>query len=336
MGSDTHGRPRRTCHAAGVSLFWRVLTINGAVLLGAALMLVFTPATVSASTAGAEIVVLAAGLVVVMAVNVVLLRRAFGPLERLARLMHSVDPMSPGRRIDVDGAAGEVSDLLDAFNEMLDRLELERRQSATRALAAQERERRRLARELHDELGQTLTGIVLQLDGLRRAAPPELDAGVSDVQELARESAEDLRDIARGLRPQALDDFGLRSALITLASSFAEHSGLQVRHELSAELPELAPDQDLAIYRVAQEGLTNVARHAEATSVLLVLRAVDGHVVLRVRDDGRGIDGGAAHNAGGLGGMRERAMLIGGRLAVTRVRPSGTEIVLQVPVKPRP
>ncbi len=318
-----------------MSLFWRVVTINGAVLLGAALMLVFTPATVSASTASAEIVVLAIGLVVVMAVNVVLVRRAFGPLERLARLMRSVDPMSPGRRIDVDGAAGEVSDLLDAFNEMLDRLELERRQSATRALAAQERERRRLARELHDELGQTLTGIVLQLDGLRRSAPPELDGAVSDVQELARESAEELRDIARGLRPQALDEFGLRSALITLATGFAEHSGLQVRHDLAAQLPALAPEQDLAIYRVAQEGLTNVARHAEATGVLLALDASDGHVVLRVRDDGRGIDFSAAHNAGGLGGMRERAMLIGGRLAIMRVRPSGTEIVLEVPVEAR-
>ena len=336
MGSATHGSHPGACHPSGVSLFWRVVTINGAVLLGAALMLVFTPATVSASTAGAEILVLAAGLVVVMCVNFVLLRRAFGPLERLARLMRSVDPMSPGRRIDVDGAAGEVGDLLDAFNEMLDRLELERRQSATRALAAQERERRRLARELHDELGQTLTGVVLQLDGLRRAAPPELEGSVADVQELARESAEEVRDIARGLRPHALDEFGLRSALITLVTGFAEQSGLTVRHELAAELPVLAPEQDLAIYRVAQEGLTNIARHAEASGVLLALDAGNGHVVLRVRDDGRGIDRGAAHNAGGLGGMRERAMLIGGRLAITRARPSGTEIVLEVPVEPGP
>jgi two-component system sensor histidine kinase UhpB len=335
MGSGTHGSRSGACDPSGVSLFWRVVTINGAVLVGAALMLVFTPATVSAHVTGAEMVVLAAGLVVVMCVNLVLLRRAFAPLERLARLMRSVDPMSPGRRIDVDGAAGEVSDLLDAFNEMLDRLELERRQSAPRALDAQERERRRLARELHDELGQTLTGVVLQLDGLRRAAPRELQGAVADVQELARGSAEEVRDIARGLRPPALDEFGLRSALITLATGFAEQSGLQVRHELAAKLPVLAPEQDLAIYRVAQEGLTNVARHADAGGVLLALEADDGHVVLRVRDDGRGIDRGAAHNAGGLGGMRERAMLIGGRLAITRTRPSGTEIVLEVPVESR-
>jgi two-component system sensor histidine kinase UhpB len=317
-----------------MTLFWRVVTINAAVVLAAAVMLVVSPATISATAVGAEVLVLAAGLVVVMTVNFVLLRRVFGPLERLTRLMRRVDPMSPGRRIDLDGAVGEVGDLLDTFNEMLDRLEHERRESAQRGLGAQERERRRLARELHDDLGQTLTGVVLQLDGLARAAPPELQDAVTEVREAARQSAEDVRDIARGLRPQALDEFGLRSALITLATGFAEHSGLQVRHSLAPDLPALAPEQDLAVYRVAQEGLTNVARHAEATGVLLALEVHNGHVVLRVRDDGRGIDDGAVHNAGGLGGMRERAMLIGGRLAVTRVRPYGTEIVLEVPVAP--
>jgi two-component system, NarL family, sensor histidine kinase UhpB len=225
-----------------------------------------------------------------------------------------------------------VGDLLDAFNDMLDRLEQERRQSSQRALAAQERERRRLARELHDELGQALTGVVLQLDGLARSVPPGLTDTVAQVQEAARGSAEDVRALARGLRPQALDEFGLRSALITLATGFAEHSGLSVRPELAADLPALAPEADLAIYRVAQEGLTNVARHAEASGVVLALQAVNGSVVLRIRDDGRGIDQRAAHNAGGLGGMRERAMLIGGRLVVERLRPYGTEVRLEVPV----
>ncbi|HET8754896.1 MAG TPA: histidine kinase [Solirubrobacteraceae bacterium] len=316
-----------------MSLFWRVLTINGAVLIAAALILIFSPATISAHAAAAEVAVLFAGLLVVMFVNFVLLRRVFGPLERLATLMRRVDPLSPGRRIDVDGAAAEVADLLDACNDMLDRLERERRQSARRALGAQERERRRLARELHDELGQTLTGMVLQLDGLARAVPPEFADAVTHVQEAARGGAEEVREIARGLRPQALDEFGLRTALMTLAAGFAEHSGLAVRHELAADLPALAPDADLAIYRVAQEGLTNVARHAEATGVLLAVHADDGHVVLRIRDDGRGIDEHAAHDAGGLGGMRERALLIGGRLVIERLRPYGTEVRLELPVE---
>jgi two-component system, NarL family, sensor histidine kinase UhpB len=332
MGSTTHTSSPFGCHPSSVSLFWRVLMINGAVLLAAALFLVFSPATISASATTAEVAVVFAALLVVMGVNFVLLRRVFGPLERLARLMRRVDPMAPGQRIDVEGAAAEVGDLLDAFNDMLDRLEQERRQSSQRALAAQERERRRLARELHDELGQALTGVVLQLDGLARSVPPGLTDTVAQVQEAARGSAEDVRALARGLRPQALDEFGLRSALITLATGFAEHSGLSVRPELAADLPALAPEADLAIYRVAQEGLTNVARHAEASGVVLALQAVNGSVVLRIRDDGRGIDERAAHNAGGLGGMRERAMLIGGRLVVERLRPYGTEVRLEVPV----
>ena len=316
-----------------MSLFWRVVTINAAVIVTAALMLVLSPATVSPSVAGAEVAVLAAGLVVAIAVNFVLLRRVFGPLERLAGLMRRVDPMSPGRRSDLDGATAEVAALLDAFNEMLDRLERERRESSQRALAAQERERRRLGRELHDELGQTLTGLVLELDSLGRGAPPQLQRDLARLQETARASAEEVRDIARGLRPQALDEFGLRSALVTLAAGFAERSGLQVRHDVARDLPALGPEQDLAIYRVAQESLTNVARHAEATGVLVELAPHAGGVALRVRDDGRGIDDSALQDAGGLGGMRERAMLIGGRLAVRRLEPAGTEIVLEVPVR---
>ncbi len=140
-----------------------------------------------------------------------------------------------------------------------------------------------------------------------------------------------MRDIARGLRPQALDEFGLRSALVTLATGFAERTGLQVRQRLASELPELAPEQDLAIYRVAQESLTNVARHAEAGGVEIVLDASAAAVVLRVRDDGRGLEPDSNGDAGGLAGMRERAMLAGGALTVRRVQPSGTEVVLEVP-----
>jgi two-component system sensor histidine kinase UhpB len=226
-----------------------------------------------------------------------------------------------------------VSELCDSFNSMLDRLEQERRTSGRRALLAQERERKRLARELHDEVGQTLTGVVLQLEGLHRSAPPELAEPVAQLQETAREGVEEVREIVRGLRPQTLDEFGLRSALISLAAGVTERAGVRVRARLEPELPPLAPEQDLAIYRVAQESLTNVARHANARNADLVLERDDGLVVLRVRDDGRGIrDTEAASEGPGLGGMRERALLIGGHLAVYRREGSGTEVRLEVPV----
>jgi two-component system, NarL family, sensor histidine kinase UhpB len=317
-----------------VSLFSRVVGINAGVLVAAALVLALSPATVSPTLQVAEAVVLGLGTALMISVNVVLLRRVFGPLERLTALMRRIDPHAPGRRLSLKRADAEVAELCHAFNSMLDRLEHERRASSRRALAAQESERARLARELHDEVGQTLTGVVLQLEGLQRAAPPALREAVVGVQESARAGVERVREIARGLRPQALDDFGLRSALISLASQVADQTGLNVRPQLGPGLPALAREQELAIFRVAQESLTNVARHAQARNVNLALNVRDGTVVLSVRDDGRGItEREAAARRMGLGGMHERALLVGGDLIVRRCEYGGTEVRLAVPVR---
>jgi two-component system, NarL family, sensor histidine kinase UhpB len=317
-----------------VSLFGKVVAINAGAIIAAALLLVISPATISARPRATEIVVLAVGTVVLLGVNVWLVRRAFEPLERLAALMRQVDPHEPGRRIQLDGAVNEVADVSQAFNAMLDRLEQERVMSGRRALMAQENERKRLARELHDEVGQTLTGVMLQLEGIHRAAPPELGEAVAQLQETAREGVEEVREIARGLRPQALDEFGLRSALATLAAGFEERTRVRTRVRVAPDLPALASEQDLAVYRVAQESLTNVARHAGARSVELSLSRVVGGVLLRVADDGRGITPEqAAGDSSGVGGMRERALLIGGSLGIRALRDGGTEVTLALPVK---
>jgi two-component system, NarL family, sensor histidine kinase UhpB len=319
-------------HPVLVSLFWRVVAINAGGLVVAALVLALSPATVSSTLTLTEGLVLAVGTLALIVVNVVLLRRVFEPLERLAALMRRIDPLEPGRRIELERPVAEVDDVYRAFNAMLDRLEQERRLSGRQALVAQESERRRIARELHDDVGQTLTGVVLQLDGLQRETPTALRDQLELVQESAREGVEKVREIARGLRPPALDEFGLRSALTTLAAGFAERTGLEVRHRVAKPLPALAPEQELAIYRVAQESLTNVARHAAARTVELELANGNGTVVLAVRDDGCGISRADAGAGGtGLAGMRERAMLVGGRLTV-RPRPDGgTEVRLEVP-----
>jgi two-component system, NarL family, sensor histidine kinase UhpB len=324
---------RRLRHAVVVSLFWRVVAINAGGLVVAALVLALSPATVSPTLTVTEGVVLAVGTLALIGVNVVLLRRVFDPLERLAALMRRIDPLEHGRRIELERPVAEVADVYTAFNAMLDRLEQERRRSGRRALMAQEAERRRIARELHDDVGQTLTGVVLQLEGLHRATPPELAEQFELVQESAREGVEKVREIARGLRPQALDEFGLRSALIALTTGFSDRSGLKVRHSVDKQLPPLAPERDLTIYRVAQESLTNIARHANAQTVELELTHVDRTVILGVRDDGRGIPHAEVSGQGtGLAGMRERAMLAGGRLTVQRRPEGGTEVRLEVPV----
>jgi len=320
--------------ALAVSLFWRVVAINSGGLVFAALVLALSPATVSTRLTVTEAAVLFAGTALVIVVNVVLLRRVFGPLERLTELMRRVDPMTPGRRIELAQPVAEVAELYHSFNAMLDRLEHERRTSGRRALMAQENERRRLARELHDEVGQTLTGVVLQLEGLHSAAPAELAEPVALLQETAREGVEEVREIVRGLRPQALDEFGLRSALISLTVGVTERTGVRVRANVAADLPALAPEQDLAIYRVAQESLTNVARHSGANSAVVILVPAGDRVVLTVRDDGRGIaDHELAGDGAGLGGMRERALLVAGQLHVGRHADGGTEVRLEVPMR---
>ena len=160
-----------------------------------------------------------------------------------------------------------------------------------------------------------------------------LHEALAELQESARAGLEDVREIARGLRPQALDDVGLRSALISLATQVSDRSGVRVRPRIGPSLPELAPEQDLAIYRVAQESLTNVARHAQARNVTLALEATNGEVTLLVRDDGRGIsEQESARRTMGLGGMHERALLVSGRLVVRRCPEGGTEVRLDVPV----
>jgi two-component system sensor histidine kinase UhpB len=329
---------RRWRHPVDVTLFWRVFVINAGVLVLATLALALSPATVSWPLRVVEAVVLAAGVAVLIALNVLLLRRTFAPLERLTGLMRRIDPMAPGQRIATVAASPEVCELGRAFDEMLDRLERERRESSARALAAMEGERLRIARELHDEIGQTLTALVLELEALVRQSPPALGERLAEVRETTRASVEEVREIAHRLRPEALEDFGLRAALATLGASFAERTELRVRSRLASELPELERERELAIYRVAQESLTNVARHAGARSVELELERRDGMVVLRVRDDGLGVDQAAipalAHGPGsGIRGMRERALLIGGRLEIGRASPHGTEVRLTVPVE---
>jgi len=315
-----------------MSLFWRVYAINTGLLLLAVLTLALSPATVSDRILVVEALVLTVGVVVVLGVNLLLLRRVFEPLQRATALMRRIDPLLPGQRLEVERPVAEVGELCRAFNDLLDRLEHERRDSARRALDAQEDERRRLARELHDQVGQTLTGVALQLDTLARLVPDDLRPRVESLEQAARAGVEEVREIARGLRPEALDDFGLRSALVSLGSVFAEQTQVQLVSRLQRELPELDRDDELVVYRVAQESLTNVARHANATRAELILEAADDRVVLRVRDDGRGIDPDDADNGVGVRGMRERAMLIGASLEITRVRPHGTEVRLALPV----
>jgi two-component system, NarL family, sensor histidine kinase UhpB len=316
--------------ASGVTLLWRVFAGNAVVLLLATLVLILSPATVSFPIAVTELIVLVAGLTTMLALDLALLRRAFGPLRRLAGVMRGIDPLRPGGRATIEAADPEVADLTAAFNEMLARLEAERRDSARRALSAQEGERQRIARELHDEVGQALTAVVLQLDRVGRAADGRQREQVEQAREAVRASLEEVRGIARRLRPEALDDLGLRSALAALTNDIARRTGVSIERRLAPGLPALTPEEELVVYRVAQESLTNAVRHGDPRRAWVTLDVGGGQVELTVRDDGRGFNPATAEEGTGLRGMRERAVLIGARLEVAAEPGEGTSVRLRL------
>jgi two-component system sensor histidine kinase UhpB len=308
-----------------------VFAANLVVFVVAFALLVWAPVKVNEVATPGQVLILSIGLVVLLAVDLVLVRRALGPLRRLAAVMAGVDPIRPGRRAEPSRRAGrEVVALSEALNAMLDRLEAERRESSRRALAAQEGERARIARELHDEVGQTLTAVALQAERAADGGSSQSEALWEIAQTVSR-SLEDVHRIGRQLRPEALDDLGLVSALIALCSRVAQHGGLRVHRDLDWQLPALSSEAELVIYRVAQEALTNTLRHADATQVKVVLRRSSQGVLLVVSDDGRGIP--ERTSGGGLAGMRERALLIGADLEVSSAPGRGAEIVLSVPLE---
>jgi two-component system sensor histidine kinase UhpB len=314
-----------------ISLLWRLFLANAGLVLAATLVLAFTPATVSTPITKLELAVLLAGAALVLGVNLLVLRQVLAPLRQLTEVMTTIEPEHPGRRVAVTPQDSEIGALAHAFNAMLDRLEGERRESARLALAAQERERLRVAQELHDQIGQGLTAVMLEAE---RGAQTSSDAGeeLLRIARAVRENLEDVRDIARQLRPEALDDLGLVNALIALCNRFTGHGGLRVERRFQTPLPPLTSEVELVIYRVAQEALTNVARHAGASVAVLSLEHGPDAVTLTVHDDGRGIR--ASDGVGsGIRGMRERSLLVGGRLRIEPADERGTEVRLDVPVE---
>jgi signal transduction histidine kinase len=208
------------------------------------------------------------------------------------------------------------------------------RDSLRRVVAGQELERRRLARELHDETGQALTSILL---GLKAVEEAKSDATLADasrnLRELVVATLQDVRRLAVELRPKALDDFGLVPALERLVETFTEGTGIEVQLEARLGDTRLPGEIETTLYRLIQEALTNVVKHAHATTVSILLLRRDGRVTGIVEDDGRGFDPEEARADGlGLVGMRERAALVGGRLAIEAAAGSGTTIAVEVPV----
>ncbi len=310
-------------------LLWRILATNAVVVTASVAVIGFSPASIPAPVNLRSALVIVAGIIIVLVANLFLLRRALTPLLRLTELMGRADPLLPGERLPEHGGDAEVIELTRAFNAMLERLETERRESTARTVAAQEQERLRIARELHDEIGQRLTATLLQLSRLYGQAPSELQPRLQEASETARETLNEVRTVAAQLRPVALDDLGLPSALGVLAEQMSEPGGPRVDARLAPRLPPLGEEAELVVYRIAQEALTNAVRHAAATRIDLKLGWEAGHTALLIRDDGKGLNG--ARPGNGIRGMRERALLVGADLTIhSSVNGAGTEVRLDL------
>ncbi len=211
-------------------------------------------------------------------------------------------------------------------------LKSERSTANASALAAQENERQRIARELHDEIGQTLTVALLFLKRAVDRAPAEIRGELADTQEAVRAGLDEVRSIARRLRPDALEDLGLHSALNALCSEFSQATGIVVVKNIAPQANRLQPDVELVCYRIAQESLTNIARHAEASKVWLDLHSTTDQLLLRIADDGRG---GVDTEGAGINGMRERALLVSAALTIASPVGEGTEVLVTIPIDGR-
>jgi two-component system, NarL family, sensor histidine kinase UhpB len=342
--------PRLAERLQAIPLIYRVLLGNCLVVvvgagMGTYLTVNFSRLEPQASPLWLVVTFMIVGTALSLLVNYVVLKAAFLPLQALERTVLEVRRGNLGAR----APAGVVRDpLLQEFtttlNAMLETLQRDRQQLqalSSQVIDAQEAERKRIARELHDETAQTLTSLLVRLRILERAADPsQVRACTAELRELTLKALEEVRNMARELRPTVLDDLGLVAAAQSYTEHSAERLGFAVTFRGEKFPHRLSPQVELVLYRVIQEALTNVARHATARHVGVVLAEERGHAVATIRDDGVGFDVPAilASKERGLGlfGMQERMALVGGRLEILSRPGSGTVVRAEAPVEPMP
>jgi two-component system, NarL family, sensor histidine kinase UhpB len=278
--------------------------------------------------------VLAFAIALTVLVNLFMIQRRFEPLERLIDAMERADLARSGVDLGglVDGSSEteEVERLELAFRRMLERLDTERRQTSSAALQAMEEERARIARDLHDEVNQSLTGVLLHLEAARAKAPPDLVGELGETKGMANQAMQELLTLARALRPTALDDLGLKAALAALVEEISRQTAIKSSFEAEGDFSDVAPEVQLVAYRVAQEALSNVQQHSGAEHVRVRLTRTGEGLELTISDDGNGFQLDEGASGLGIPGMRERALLVGGQLEIESQPPVGTRIRLRV------
>ncbi|MGE0544273.1 MAG: ATP-binding protein [Dehalococcoidia bacterium] len=282
----------------------------------------------------------AVALAVSILVNLIIVRTAFLPLTRVERAIAQVRGGDRSARI-LPGvlADPEVERVADTFNAMLDEVEARRLQVdqvSQQVITAQEEERRRIARELHDDTAQSLTSLLFYIGALEKGGPsPEVAEILGELRDQIRASVESVRRLARELRPAALDDLGLVAALDWYIAETSSRLGIPITFEHTCPRTRLPEKIELVLYRICQEALTNAGKHAQASRIAVDLACAAPSIRLTIRDDGRGFAP-VEHQHGpsdgiGLYGMRERAALVGGTLRIDSRPGAGTRVTVEVP-----
>ncbi len=320
------------------SLVTQILAVNALLILSTTMAgIAAAHLSVGDQVEQQQALIIVMGIFGAVLVNGIVLRRRFAGLERLISLMQDVDLSRPGLRADVAGAdTSDVARLCVAFNRMLARVEDERARTGSAVLEGQEQERARLARDLHDECNQALTGILLRLEALGQRVDPESRAELQTIKELTTVAMDELLRLARELRPTALDDHGIRVSLQAQIERFATTTGivtqLHLQEDAAAILTELTEQEQIVVYRIVQEAMSNVAQHAEARNVeVTISRGPNHEPMVTIRDDGRGIPERPEEGLG-LIGMRERARLVGGAFEACPAPSGGTVATLRLRV----
>lgn len=333
-----------------LSLFEKVILANSIMLIGEALAgLWITSHNIEAHHYLVDTSFIVVAALLGLCINILLLRASFRPLFALLTTIRAVSSGKTEERAHISPSDAEISELAQAFNGMLDRLETTRREQATLILQAQEEERRRLALELHDESSQNLTALLIHIEVLSQhlhALPAtsvtadvreQLDGGLQYLAGLSQQTLENIRTLAQQLRPSVLDDLGLCAALRWLADDGRQRLHLAIELDVDGIEEMLRtytypPAYETALFRIAQESLTNVARHAQAQNVCIELKQIAGYISLQVHDNGCGLDLTQYHEGLGIFGMRERATLLGGTLHIQSRPGHGTTVQALLPL----
>jgi two-component system sensor histidine kinase UhpB len=321
-------------------VLYKVLFANSLVILCGATLGTYLATRLHEGSGMPELVgFVAAGLIISVVMNFALLKIAFHPLTRLRETMRRVQVGEVGIRAPVTGQDPDADQLATAFNTMLETLDEVAKSRAGQILGAQEQERKRIARELHDETSQVLTSLLISLALLEQAIQgEEARRRVEDTRALVHQTLRAVRNLSIDLRPSALDDLGLLPALRWYIKQYQQTCGIEVEFTATGLKQRLPAEVETALYRVIQESLTNTAKHAKARKAWVAVSEEPGRVTACIRDDGQGFDADAVlrgpwQDRGlGLAGMQERAMLLNGTVKIESQPGGGTIIDVAIPL----